>query len=165
MSEKLSERLQTALLAAYHEAQDQSLTSAKLSEAQRLIDDEMKPLESSLAQAKGSIETLERMNQAVRRALDEAIPGWEGSGAGIVESIGMLAQAQADRRALRRAPLACPAVVPTNWLDPMLTELLSIATGQSITVAVQNVLLAVKAAIEEHVLSTLSKLLEEQADE
>ena len=58
-------------------------------------------LESFLAQAHINIETLERMNQAVRRALGEAIPGWEGSGAGIVESIGWLAQAQADVEALR----------------------------------------------------------------
>ena len=57
-------------------------------------------IESELAQARVNIETLERMNQAVRRALNEAIPGWEGSGAGIVESIGMLAQARADMEAL-----------------------------------------------------------------
>ena len=161
MNEKLQQIAERHPLAGDHAEDGRYIWPERWHEAREAF----AALESSLAQAKGSIETLERMNQAVRRALDEAIPGWEGSGAGIVESIGMLAQAQADRRALRSALLACPAVVPTNWLDPMLTELLSIATGQSITVAVQNVLLAVKAAIEEHVLSTLSKLLEEQADE
>jgi len=61
MSEKLSERLQVALLEAYHEAQNQSLTSAKLSEAQRLIDDQVGPLEADV----------EALEKAIRNALDE----------------------------------------------------------------------------------------------
>ena len=59
MSEKLDERLQAALLEAYHEAQDQSLISSKLSEAQRLIEDQVKPLEEMLAQAQADVGALQ----------------------------------------------------------------------------------------------------------
>jgi len=66
MSEKLAERLQAALLTAYWEAQDQSLTSAKLSEAQRLIEDQIKPMEEALAQAQADVEALREVQRAAQ---------------------------------------------------------------------------------------------------
>ena len=51
-------------------------------------------LEQGVLALEQRIETYERMNEAVRAALDDAILGFEGSGAGVVESIEKLARSQ-----------------------------------------------------------------------
>lgn len=53
-------------------------------------------LESGNTVLRQRVETYKRMNDTVRATLDKAIPGFEGSGAGIVESIEAIAAGESD---------------------------------------------------------------------